>query len=959
MASLEESLSYMDSSNKGVAYESHNLSPVVDANKPSAFSGENVNMTDTTNGAHSVEDHSRQEEEAEEDNPIPYLGSVQDLSATPAEGEKNGEQQDSSLPQAANVVASRVSNTSSDSTDDCDGQTDRTQPSRNSVESSRKLYDDGGQSYQATDKEASASHLDNTDSSADRHQIQGSTSEVDLAVTSSGDGMHPETPIVIDEFVSEGDSSPQIDQVGSAPSQASIPDIAHSTPLDPTFEHADEELAFSLSPSTAASSPRKQVHRRFSSNTFERDTQVETDDVPSSESGTTTGGVENGTSPKASTTHVPNEISITSNEAKPNQIPHSLQAKNPVETRHKPVDLMPKPKQSVLEKTLDLLDEEFSEAGESSASLLLALTRSETDDEKSERGFSVNSAEKQLISSNNHRHSLDKARALVLRKREDNPPTIQASSPRPSPASKRLSPLRKKLLKHRAHRMSGGPVTDNQSGLRSTSVDTSTVASSSSPKPIMPTISPLRAGLEQRLHITNFQFGSTVRLSETPDEPLDAEALYSHLTRAEPRQCIIDVTDLRGRPVSGKPVENESIPISNSTSDMDSTKENQSFFQDAEEVQTTKVIDTVVARLKINPFQSDSDDDTYVSSNTSDRKRHGSGSWESKSHEESSHEEAPKTTRVLNSVLDRLRLDEEKKESDVESDLDDLFQRYDSIVKDLVVLDDERLARAQAKQLASIVHAADSAVLDEGMTMVSPKRPNSPIRALSEIARRLRRKSTSPRLKIVESPSSPNNADKILAARFEERPSIIRSASFGSSVDALHHSLSVTSDSTHPSAKARQLRKQLEDALETSAQIRSKNNQLGEDILSAQSRMQERRNSSRCHSAPTSPKSAYYPSSRAAVGSPFSSVTHTKSFYHRNCCASSSSSSLDNNNDNVHGLQLLPRMIVTPSEDHEDAEMIQSRQLESIRSGLRNASSPKTKKNSPTASRRRRRKTHS
>jgi hypothetical protein len=248
----------------------------------------------------------------------------------------------------------------------------------------------------------------------------------------------------------------------------------------------------------------------------------------------------------------------------------------------------------------------------------------------------------------------------------------------------------------------------------------------------------------------------------------------------------------------------------------------------------------------------------------------------------------------------------DKKGSSSSSDVDELFQRYDDIVKNMVVLDEERLARVQAKQMASIVMAADSAVEHV---------PNSP-RALSEIARRLRRTA---------------------AERKKEDKAIVyttRDESFETADATVEHrsgGTSAASESTHPSSHARQLRRDLQAALDKSAAIRQSQVELGAEMASFQNRLQERRRS--LSPGRTRPD--------VVGGSP------TKSY--RNCAACSVTDSTsfagadDHSSQNMAGMRDQHEIPITISTQTTDMtledEDIQNRQLESIRSGLRSTTS--------------------
>lgn len=810
------------------------------------------------------------------------------------------------------------------------------------------------------------------------NKLSSSPSPPDGSPSDPTDGMNPETPIIIDDI------EPEIEITESN----LIPDIARGTPVLPAIEVGESDIAFSLSPSTAASTQPK-THRLSHlsiGNHAGREGLYGPNHQSSTGSTTTSTNVSSGQIKRKPDTHVPIEIQIKQQEASSQTSSRKLE-----ELRlphHKDLPAKPwsvtKQKQSVLEKTLVMLDEDLSVACESSASLLLALTRSESDSQCDAGTMSLethNTAEKAPFHvTEDHRMQIEKARSIVLKQYTFGSDSNGVTSPtQVQSPSKRLSPLRRKLLKQHANRLSAGSSDETPSGspvaqprsytshlspkfpvskaqsleLSSTSIGSPPLSPQPHDTPQKPNdfptaspgtshISPLRARLERRLQARN-----SVRLDKNvASEPIDAEALYSEYVK------VIDVTDLSTRDL-GKGGTNKTLDLGKSgedrtnsmgQSDEGKTRERKGGEIASEDLGECEDGSQLPSRRSTVEVRTETLNAPHQNGNPHEK---GFDLVES-SREESQLEEGPvdmseKPTKGLDTVLNKLRLDEEKKESDVESmDLEDLFQRYDSIVKDLVVLDDERLARAQAKQLASIVHAADSAVLDEGKGKIpSPKSPHSPIRGLSEIARRLRRKSVSPRLRLLG--SEEDNGDRVMAARVDRGQKVVRSSSFGS--ESLYNSDSKSSDdSSYPSAKARQLRKQLEQALDTSARIRSKNDQLGEDILLAQSRVHHQRSMSpvRSRSAPNSPALSGQPFTSHVHSARDSTISssHTKSFYHRNCYSSSSGDD-----------RIFSQDSILPSTD--DEETIQNRQLESIRSGLRSIRDSPKQNRSPRTRRRR------
>ena len=210
----------------------------------------------------------------------------------------------------------------------------------------------------------------------------------------------------------------------------------------------------------------------------------------------------------------------------------------------------------------------------------------------------------------------------------------------------------------------------------------------------------------------------------------------------------------------------------------------------------------------------------------------------------------------LSTVLDRLAITTEKSESfsitsaDVEPlDVEDLFQRYDKIVKHMVVLDEDRLARAQARSTPSSdkkceQNARSDLLLDTGLASIQ-----------SETIRTTRQN--------MAADKSPNLQR-------------IRSHSVGSI------GISQTaSDLTTPSQKARDLRLQLEKALQSSAAIRNTQSKLGKELSTLQWKVQDRRVQTQ-----SSPGRSRF-SAKSAPSSPqiLSGKVHDRNFYHRNCCS--------------------------------------------------------------------------
>ncbi|GKY97167.1 hypothetical protein MPSEU_000675100 [Mayamaea pseudoterrestris] len=199
----------------------------------------------------------------------------------------------------------------------------------------------------------------------------------------------------------------------------------------------------------------------------------------------------------------------------------------------------------------------------------------------------------------------------------------------------------------------------------------------------------------------------------------------------------------------------------------------------------------------------------------------------------------------LQTVLDRLR--ERRKQSfisgddgrrsftsgnDVEHvDVDDLFSRYDNIVKHMVVLDDDRLLRAQEKHM-HVYDDTTRAGSSRSSLKSKPKRTDpsidsraSSIIDVTELMESSRRGFRSSKDVTIER----RRSSSVNVTRNKPRqPSMRRANSFGS-------------ETSTPSQKARDLRKQLDQALKTSAKIRTTQERLGAELTTFKSRIQQQR----------------------------------------------------------------------------------------------------------------------
>lgn len=209
--------------------------------------------------------------------------------------------------------------------------------------------------------------------------------------------------------------------------------------------------------------------------------------------------------------------------------------------------------------------------------------------------------------------------------------------------------------------------------------------------------------------------------------------------------------------------------------------------------------------------------------------------------------------------------------TDVEPlDMEELFSRYDSIVKHMVVLDEDRLARVQTKYDLAVtddsvgaIRATNSAPFHydnrsspssrlEGLQIGNADiRPNQiPNEAMPHGSFDLMDQGTTAmptgfedrtilRNDYPEQVTDCENDDDEREKKENQRKRLTRLKNHKSHYTRLRSSASA--DSSHLSQKARDLRKQLENALETSAAIRSSQEKLGKELSVFKMKIQERR----------------------------------------------------------------------------------------------------------------------
>ena len=199
----------------------------------------------------------------------------------------------------------------------------------------------------------------------------------------------------------------------------------------------------------------------------------------------------------------------------------------------------------------------------------------------------------------------------------------------------------------------------------------------------------------------------------------------------------------------------------------------------------------------------------------------------------------------LQSVLERLRSRKKDSDSDRSTssndvdpvDVDELFTRYDNIVKDLVSLDDNRLpnlspkkvsALAEVKRLKSRVETLKQPNKNrERPSRESFKRSSQGVIHASE-GQDQRQRSL---IRNAESGSRSRSQPPVRQRSDAPRATLTRTYSYGS-------------ESSTPSQKARDLRKQIDQALKTSVAIRTTQERLGAELNTFKSRLHQQRETS-------------------------------------------------------------------------------------------------------------------
>lgn len=193
----------------------------------------------------------------------------------------------------------------------------------------------------------------------------------------------------------------------------------------------------------------------------------------------------------------------------------------------------------------------------------------------------------------------------------------------------------------------------------------------------------------------------------------------------------------------------------------------------------------------------------------------------------------------LHKVLERLRSrkrngdsDQSVSSADVDPvDVDELFSRYDNIVKHMVVFDNDRLQRAQGTHLSVLSGDSDASG--------NRRRVNSA-------------PSIQPQVVVGKPLPSVIDVTDFSTTNYEQphqRPgSVISSKERRRSVDqprsrGITQSTSFGSETSTPSQKARDLRKQLDQALKTSAAIRTTQERLGAELSNFKQKFQQQRES--------------------------------------------------------------------------------------------------------------------
>jgi hypothetical protein len=275
----------------------------------------------------------------------------------------------------------------------------------------------------------------------------------------------------------------------------------------------------------------------------------------------------------------------------------------------------------------------------------------------------------------------------------------------------------------------------------------------------------------------------------------------------------------------------------------------------------------------------------------------------------------------LQSVLDRLRKRQPSRKSfPVETpsvcstetepvDVDELFSRYDSIVKNMNVNDEEKLEKIQER------HAVQRRTPDNKMLIdVTRFSSDEDDRSKEDFS-------------VSELRSSPKGRSSL--DQRTPRQLMRKSSSFGS----------VSEFSVTPSQKARDLRKQLDQALKTSAAIRNTQERLNNEISTFKSRLQRNPLSPKSGSPRTIYKSPREGPTAQGTSSPMSanhyvSLSDLKVTTEETSTTDIALKSFHKTDSSEESMEFY----LSPSASEDDEEDgIRSQQLDSILNGLRSA----------------------
>lgn len=201
----------------------------------------------------------------------------------------------------------------------------------------------------------------------------------------------------------------------------------------------------------------------------------------------------------------------------------------------------------------------------------------------------------------------------------------------------------------------------------------------------------------------------------------------------------------------------------------------------------------------------------------------------------------------LQNVLDRLRKkNPSKKGMSIESssvdssemepmDVDDLFHRYDNIVKNMVVNDEEKLKQIQERQETTVYSRMKDPATDANQSnpRASGFKP-SPLIDVTQLDFEGDEKSRDDSISVSDLRASPTRRQQQLS----QKQAIWRSSSTAHQPLYKSNSFSSASEfSVTPSQKARDLRQQLDQALQTSVAIRNSQEKLNSEISTFKSRL--------------------------------------------------------------------------------------------------------------------------